>query len=124
VLLNLVSNALEAVDSGGEVSLEFSDTDGGDLCIEISDDRAGTDVDALRRLMSVTEDRWPGETRGWTRGLGLTISTRLVEAAGGRIDVMTISTRLVEAAGGRIDVMSRGAGGSTIFRVDLPFPPL
>jgi signal transduction histidine kinase len=107
VLLNLVSNALEAVDSGGEVSLEFSDTDGGDLCIEISDDRAGTDVDALRRLMSVTEDRWPGETRGWTRGLGL-----------------TISTRLVEAAGGRIDVMSRGAGGSTIFRVDLPFPPL
>jgi len=106
VLLNLVSNALEAVDSGGVVTLEFSDSDSGDLCIEVSDDRAGTDVDALRQLMSVTEDRWPGETRGWTRGLGLTISARLVEAAGGRLDVLSRS------------------GTGTVFVVELPFPSL
>jgi len=107
VLLNLVSNAIETVDSGGEVTLEFSDTDAGELRIEVSDDRGGTDVDALRQLLSITEDRWPGETRGWTRGLGL-----------------TIAARLVEAAGGRIDVMSREGGGGTVFRVELPFRSL
>ncbi len=106
VLLNLVSNALEAVDSGGVVTLEFSDSGSGDLCIEVSDDRVGTDVEALRQLMSITEDRWPGETRGWTRGLGLTISARLVEAAGGRIDVLSRS------------------GTGTVFVVELPFPCL
>jgi len=106
VLLNLVSNALEAVDSGGTVTLEFSDTDEGDLRIEVGDDRYGTDVEALRRLLSITDDQWPGETRGWTRGLGL-----------------TISARFVEAAGGRIDVLSRNGGG-TVFRVELPFPCL
>lgn len=106
VLLNLVSNALEAVDSGGTVTLEFTDTDEGELRIEVGDDRYGTDVEALRRLLSITDDQWPGETRGWTRGLGL-----------------TISARFAEAAGGRIDVLARGGGG-TVFRVELPFPPL
>jgi signal transduction histidine kinase len=106
VLLNLVSNALEASDNGGTVTLEFSDAESGDLCIEVRDDRGGTDVEALRQLMSVTEDRWPGETRGWTRGLGLTISARLTEAAGGRIDVLSRS------------------GNGTVFRVELPFRSL
>ena len=106
VLLNLVSNAIEAVDSGGTVTLEFSDTDRGDLRIEVGDDRYGTDVEALQRLLSITDDRWPGETRGWTRGLGLTISARFVEAAGGRIEVLSRS------------------GGGTVFRVELPFPCL
>ncbi len=104
VLLNLVSNALEAVDKGGEVSLVFRDTDAGDLCIEVGDDRAGTDVDALRQLLSISDDRWSGETRGWTRGLGLTISARLVDAAGGRIEVQSRS------------------GRGTVFCVQLPFP--
>ena len=106
VLLNLVSNALEAVDNGGAVTLEFSDTDDGGLRIEVGDDRYGTDVEALSQLLSITDDGWPGETRGWTRGLGLTISARFVEAVGGRIDVV-----------GR-------PGGGTVFRVDLPFPCL
>ncbi len=106
VLLNLVANALEASDNGGTVTLEFSDAESGDLCIEVRDDRGGTDVEALRQLLSVTEDRWPGETRGWTRGLGLTISARLTEAAGGRIDVLSRS------------------GNGTVFRVELPFRSL
>jgi len=106
ILLNLVSNALEAVDHGGVVTLEFSDTDEGDLRIEVSDDRGGTDVEALRQLLSITDDRWPGETRGWTRGLGLTISARFVEAAGGRIDVLSRT------------------GQGTVFQVELPFPCL
>ncbi|MDP2482396.1 MAG: HAMP domain-containing sensor histidine kinase [Candidatus Palauibacterales bacterium] len=103
VLLNLVSNALEAVEAGGTVTLAFSDTEAGDLAIEVGDDRTGTDVEALRQLLAITDDRWPGETRGWTRGLGLTISARFVQAAGGRIEVLDRS------------------GKGTVFRVELPF---
>jgi signal transduction histidine kinase len=103
VLLNLVSNAIEAVDSGDTVTLEFSDTEDGNLRVEIGDERYGTDVEALRQLLSVTDDRWPGETRGWTRGLGLTISARFVDAAGGHIEVLSRK------------------GGGTVFRVELPF---
>ena len=106
VLLNLVSNAIEAADSGGTVTLVFSDTDTGQLCIEVGDDRAGTDVEELRALLAITDDRWPGETRGWTRGLGLTISARFVDAAGGRLDVRSRE------------------GMGTVFRVELPFPGL
>jgi len=106
VLLNLVSNALEAVDAGGRVTLSFTDTDGGDLRIEVSDDGKGGDADTLRQLLEITDDRWPGETRGWTRGLGLTISARFVQAAAGRIEVL--------------DRPGQGAA----FRVELPFPRL
>lgn len=106
ILLNLVSNAIEAADSGGTVTVDFSDTDTGHLCVEVGDDRAGTDIEKLRDLLAITDDRWPGETRGWTRGLGLTISARFVDAAGGRLDV-------------------RGREGTgTVFRVELPFPGL
>ncbi len=106
VLLNLVSNAIEAVDHGGTVTLRFGDTDEGNLRIEVADDRCGTEVEVLRQFLAVTDDQWPGETRGWTRGLGL-----------------NISARFIQAAGGRIDVLSR-AGEGTVFRVELPFPRL
>jgi len=103
VLLNLASNAIEATDRGGAVTMEFGDTPDGGLRLEVSDDRPGTDVELLRSLLHGTEGEWPGETRGWTRGLGL-----------------AISARFVQAAGGRIDVFSR-AGRATVFRVELPF---
>jgi len=106
VLLNLVSNALEAVDRGGIVTLSFADTVNGDLRIEVSDDGRGIDADTLRQLLAITDDRWPGETRGWTRGLGLTISARFVQAAGGKIEVVD------------------GSGQGAALRVDLPFPRL
>jgi signal transduction histidine kinase len=106
VLLNLVSNALEAVDEGGHVTVQVSEAEGGDLRVEVSDDRAGTDLEMLRSLLSVPESESPGRTLGWTRGLGLAISAQLVQAAGGRISVDSL------------------AGEGTVFRVDLPFPRL
>jgi signal transduction histidine kinase len=107
VLLNLVSNAVEAVDEGGKVSVEVLDAPSGDLRIEIGDDRVGTDIEHLRGLISDAEaGRRPGETRGWTRGLGLSICARLVKSAGGR---MSINGRPETGA---------------VFQVDLPFPPM
>ena len=89
------------------MSIAVLDTPGGDLRIEIGDDRVGTDIEHLRGLISDAEaGRRPGETRGWTRGLGLSICARLVKAAGGRMSI-----------GGRSDT-------GAIFQVDLPFPPM
>ena len=107
VLLNLVSNAVQAVDEGGHVSVHVSEADSGDLRIEVTDDRIGTDTDKLRDLIRMFPDASvPGVTRGWTRGLGLSISARLVRAAGGRIDVSSL------------------AGEGTVFSLELPFPRL
>jgi len=107
ILLNLVSNAVEAVDEGGRVGVEVREKTGGDLRIEIADDRFGTDIEHLRVLLSDAETgRRPGETRGWTRGLGLSICARLVKAAGGHMSVR-----------GRAD-------SGAVFRVDLPYPAM
>ncbi len=104
VLLNLVSNAVQAVDEGGRVSLRVDETSGGDLRFEISDDRIDTDEAHLRSLIdSAVAGRLPGETRGWTHGLGLSICARLVKAAEGRLQVGT----------------RRGEG--TVFTLVLPF---
>jgi K+-sensing histidine kinase KdpD len=76
----------------------------GDLRVAVGDDRIGTDVDHLRRLISDVEtDSPPLDAGGWTHGLGL-----------------AICSRLVRAARGRISVAGRTASG-TVFTVELPF---
>lgn len=104
VLLNLVSNAVQAVDEGGHVSVSVDEAPRGDLRVKICDNRVGTDVGGLRALIDSAEvDRLPGETRGWTHGLGLTICARLIKAAEGRLQVTSCS------------------GDGTVFTVELPF---
>ncbi len=104
VLLNLISNAVQAVDEGGQVSVRVDESPRGDLLIEVSDSREDTDVERLRaRISEAAMDEIPGETRGWTRGLGLSISARLVKAAAGRLEV------------------SSRPGEGTVFSLELPF---
>lgn len=102
VLLNLVSNAVQAVEEGGIVSVAVGEPRPGTLRIEVTDNAADTDVERLRGLLERDEPR--AETRGWTHGLGLTIASRLVSAAGGQLSV--------ESPGGE----------QTCFAVELPFP--
>ena len=107
VLLNLVSNAVQAVDEGGTVVVRVDETESGELRVEICDNRIGTDVGHLRGLISEAEaGRLPGETRGWTHGLGLSICARLVKVAGGRMQVASRT------------------GEGTVFTVELPFKRL
>lgn len=107
VLLNLVSNAVQAVDEDGSVAVRVDENEAGELRVEICDDRVGTDVGHLRSLISEAEaGRLPGETRGWTHGLGLSICARLVKVAGGRIQVASRT------------------GEGTVFTVELPFQRL
>ncbi len=107
VLLNLVSNALQAIPDGGTAELSLSDESDGSLRIEVREDGDGVDLERIRRVIHAEDpDAVAGETRGWTHGLGLSISARLVRAAGGRIAV------------------GPSPGGGAEFTVSLPFPPL
>lgn len=107
VLLNLVSNAVQAVDEGGSVVVSVTEPRDGWMRLDVTDDGVGTDVERLRRMIApIPTGERAGETRGWTHGLGLSISARLVRAAGGEISVESIARE------------------GTCFRVDLPFPGL
>ncbi|TFG66400.1 MAG: HAMP domain-containing histidine kinase [Gemmatimonadales bacterium] len=87
VLLNLVSNAVQALGEGGKVRLEVWDGPTGTLEVSVTDNGAGADID---RIQAALRAALVGEaltvTEGWTHGLGLSISARLVAAAGGTLD--------------------------------------
>lgn len=98
VLLNLVLNALRAVESGGAVTIRCI---GGEqnLAIEIEDDGPGLPDDVRLNLFKpfATGSRREGGT-----GLGLMVVKTLVEDAGGTVQVRP------------------GASRGTVFRVELP----
>lgn len=105
LLINLVTNAIQAAGEGGSVTIRIKGPREGWLRVEVRDDGDGGDEDRLRRLVSEDVDPYQaGRSRGWTHGLGLSISSRLVRAAGGTI---TVESR---------------TGVGTTFRVELPFP--
>lgn len=105
VLINLVTNAIQAGEDGGHVEVRAVEGSDGGLRVEVRDDGTGQDVGELRAYLSADRGGYPGRRRaGWTHGLGL-----------------SISARLVRAAGGTISVESR-PGEGTSFRVELPFP--
>lgn len=105
VLINLVTNAIQASEGEGAIELHVAGPRQGWLRLEVRDDGEGEDPERLRRLVSPEADPYrAGRSRGWTHGLGLTISSRLVRAAGGSISVES------------------EPGVGTTFRIDLPFP--
>ena len=104
VLLNLASNAVQSVEDGGKVTIEVDETTDGWLRAKVTDNAVGTDVEFLRsRIESACRVPTQAETRGWTHGLGLAISSQLVSAAGGSMSVETVQ------------------GEGTVFCVILPF---
>jgi two-component system sensor histidine kinase HydH len=95
VLLNLVLNALEAMPSGGRVTLGAAASDRA-LTFTVADSGSGISPELLPRVF---EPYVTTKTKGL--GLGLAIARRIVEAHGGRIEAES------------------GAQG-TCFRVTLP----
>jgi signal transduction histidine kinase len=100
ILVNLVKNAVEAMPMGGriQVRLRESPTALGALpwlTLTIEDNGSGISRDALERVFEsgyttrsgATEMSRAGDGRGTHRGLGLSITRSIVEAAGGRIHV-------------------------------------
>jgi signal transduction histidine kinase len=81
VVLNLVKNAIEAIEGAGEVRVAARCRDGA-LEIEVSDTGPGIPEDRLPRLFEPFYTRKAG---GKGTGLGLVISKDLVEKQGGTI---------------------------------------
>jgi signal transduction histidine kinase len=104
ILINLVSNAVHATGPGDRVEVRAVEREG-DLRVTVTDSGSEADVPQLRARLRESPLPAPGaRTEGWTRGLGLAICSRLVEAAKGAMSV--------EAT----------PDGGCRFTVDLPFP--
>jgi two-component system sensor histidine kinase PilS (NtrC family) len=86
VLLNLLINGLEAIESGGEVTVRAIAEDaagrGGRVGFEVRDSGVGIPAEELER---VTEPFF--STKNGGTGLGLAIVNRIVERHGGALDI-------------------------------------
>jgi len=81
IFLNLLLNAVEASDGGGQVQVSLSSTDA-DVVIAVADHGVGIAAEDLPRIYDPLYT-----TRRDGSGLGLTIARRLVMAHGGRIEI-------------------------------------
>lgn len=98
VFLNLILNAMDATEEGGAIEIETSHQRGWVL-ISVTDDGHGISVEHQTRLF-----RPYFTTKSTGTGLGL-----------------FVCRRIIEQAGGRIELTESGAEGST-FSVSLPVP--
>jgi len=81
VFLNLLLNAVQALDSGGEVTLEIRQ-EGGSTRVSVCDTGPGIPPDKLRQVCEPFYSTKPGGT-----GLGLPIAQRIVAEHGGRLEI-------------------------------------
>ena len=108
LLINLLSNACRAVDSGGEVSLE-SRCEGGVWRVIVSDTGPGLPPDQLERVFE--------------RFVRFTPPGRTPEADGGHGLGLAICRSIVRLHGGRIRAENRGDARGLRLIVELPIAP-
>lgn len=83
ILLNLYLNAIDAMQSGGELKVGLSsDGDGRQLNIAVSDTGCGISAENLSQIFDPYFT-----TKSGGNGLGLAIAHNIIEAMGGRINV-------------------------------------
>jgi signal transduction histidine kinase len=85
VLINLLSNSVDAIDSGGriQVSTRFEN---GTIALAVTDDGSGISTPDLTRIF---DPFFTTKEFGKGTGLGLTVTSNIVRAHGGTIDVHT-----------------------------------
>lgn len=85
IILNIVMNALQAMESGGgRLLVESTSTNNAEVCIIISDTGPGIAEESLERIF---EPYFTTKKPGEGTGLGLFVTRTLVENMGGRIEV-------------------------------------
>ena len=93
VLLNLLSNAIRFTMPGGDITIALRTTDAGELAFDVRDTGVGMTPDqASGAAGAFAQFDDNGNMRGGRRasagaGLGLTLSRRLVELHGGRLEI-------------------------------------
>jgi len=88
-VINIVENALQAMDSGGRLTVTVRPTDDGrEALLRVQDTGPGLAPEVQRRLFEPYLS-----TKSSGTGLGLAIVRRAVEAHGGRIEVESESGR-------------------------------
>jgi two-component system sensor histidine kinase HydH len=102
VLLNLVLNAIEAMPTGGRLTLGAAASSAA-LTLRVTDTGSGIPPELLPRVF---EPYVTTKTRGL--GLGLAIARRIVEAHGGRIEA---ESQVGQGTSFRVTLPREGSGG-------------
>ena len=86
--LNIITNAIGAMDKGGRLSVDLSARNG-DVTLRVADNGPGMSPEVLSRVFEPFFSMRRAEEGNVVRatGLGLAVSKRLVERSGGRIEI-------------------------------------
>jgi len=84
VVMNLVTNAIDATDDGGKVAVRTAPGSNGDIRIEVSDTGKGIPPEVRQRIF---DPFFTTKPIGQGTGLGLSISYGIVRDHGGKIEV-------------------------------------
>ena len=87
-LMNVLVNALEAMEPGGTLSVRTSEEDGGGVRIRVGDTGCGMDTPTLGRAYDLFFTTKTGGT-----GLGMAIVRSAIERHGGRVEIETEAGR-------------------------------
>jgi len=85
VLINLLSNSVDALESGGRIQVSTVFQNGG-VALAVADDGCGISQSDLTRIF---DPFFTTKEFGKGTGLGLTVTSNIVRAHGGTIDVQT-----------------------------------
>ena len=100
VLINLMLNAVQAMEKGGTLSLRTFREDGGGVGIEVKDTGSGIPASQLKKIFDPFFT-----TKSEGTGLGLSISVKILENHGATLDVESRegegSTFIIHLPGGR-----------------------
>jgi two-component system NtrC family sensor kinase len=83
VFLNIINNALEAVEDGGRIDIAARRLDSGSLAVIVEDNGVGISKENLRRIYEPFYTTRPGDSSG----LGLSVTQGIVKKLGGDIRV-------------------------------------
>ena len=87
VLMNMISNSIDAVDKNGKIHIDIS-TNGHEDIIEIQDDGEGIPAENLEKIFDSLFT-----TKASGTGLGLAYCKTVIEQHGGSISVSTNPTK-------------------------------
>jgi signal transduction histidine kinase len=94
VIRNTVSNALKFTNSGGEIILQSSNTEGGKMSLTISDNGIGIPQDIQNQLFTINEKasrRGTAQEKG--QGLGLILAKEMMEANEGSLKIESVENK-------------------------------